>query len=134
MSGLQKFFKENIQQVDETVKVKLSERMPELTLRPVKQSKIFDLADKYLNIQTNNKGRITTKSNSKGYFMDLITQTVVEPDLLNQELQDTYGVMSAEELMDEMFTADEFKVLTDKVNEINGNTKKVDEIVDEVKN
>ena len=60
---------------------------------------------------------------------------VVEPDLHNAELQDSYGVMSAEALIVEMVdNPEEFGELATFVQEYSGIDETLQEKVDEAKN
>ena len=68
------------------------------------------------------------------YQTKLICAAVVSPDLNNAELQNSYGVMSAEELIKEMVDSPaEYTDLMVFVQEISG-FKTLQEEVDEVKN
>ncbi len=59
------------------------------------------------------------------YTRAFITAAVVFPDLHNKALQDSYGVMTPEELLEEMIDSpDEFAALAKKVKELSGISKK----------
>lgn len=59
------------------------------------------------------------------YTRAFITAAVVFPDLHNKALQDSYVVMTPEELLEEMIDSpDEFAALAKKVKELSGISKK----------
>ena len=66
--------------------------------------------------------------------MELIKASIIEPDLKNAELQDSYGVMSEEELLNEMFTGAEFVKITTIVNEFNSLDESINDKIKEAKN
>lgn len=73
--------------------------------------------------------------NTSKYLRELICASVVVPDLYNKELQDSYGVMSPEDLLHELVDAPgEYNDLEVWIQEFHGFTKTMDEKVDEAKN
>lgn len=68
------------------------------------------------------------------YLSKMTAASVVYPNLNDAELQNSYGVMGAEALLDEMLTAGEYVRLSGKVAEINGFNESVEELVEEAKN
>lgn len=67
------------------------------------------------------------------YIGKLIVESVVFPDLKNAELQKSYGVMGAAELLKVMLISGEYGRLAKKVQEING-FEDINELVEEAKN
>ena len=63
----------------------------------------------------------------------ICVRTTVFPNLNDKELQDSYGVMSAEELITTMLTPGEFEDYSTKVMETNGFTDEKN-LVKEAKN
>lgn len=62
-------------------------------------------------------------------------RATVFPDLNNKELQDSYGVMCAEDLIQELLDNDgEYSAYTQKVLEVAGYNKSEEELKEEVKN
>ncbi len=62
---------------------------------------------------------------------ELIKKAVVSPDLNDSELQDSYGVMGEDQLLDEMLLAGEFTTLVKEINSHNmfgGYHKKVEKV------
>lgn len=89
-------------------------------------------------IETPVKGKpgvTTLKLNTAGYINDLLCAAIVFPDLNDSELQDSYGVMGAEDLLDELLdNPGEKAALVAFVNQMNNLDKTLQEKVDEVKN
>lgn len=80
------------------------------------------------------KGQFTKEFNSEKYVALMIATSVVSPDLMNAELQDSYGVKDKIDLLQSMLLPGEYTNLLNKVQEINGFDKDVDDLVEEVKN
>ncbi len=74
------------------------------------------------------------KTDTSQYVGKLVVACVVYPDLKDPELQNSYGVMGADTLLKKMLTAGEYAALLEKVQEINGFDKDMNELVDEAKN
>lgn len=68
------------------------------------------------------------------YMCRLAAASVVFPNLKDADLQKSYGVVGAEALLRNMLLPGEFAALLQKVQEINGFDKDMNELVDEVKN
>lgn len=75
------------------------------------------------------------KLNTSKYLMDMIVKATVFPDLYDKELQDSYGVMTPEDLVYAMVdNAGEFQDFTVWMQKFQGFTKSFEEKVDEAKN
>lgn len=68
------------------------------------------------------------------YLVKVAAASVVYPDLKNAELQKSYGVIGAEDLLKKMLLAGEYAALVRKVEELNGFDSDINELVEEVKN
>ena len=79
------------------------------------------------------KGQYTQEFNSQLYLARLCVRTTVYPDLQDKELQDSYGVMSAEELISTMLTPGEFEDYATAVMKANGFDDE-ENLVEEAKN
>ena len=80
------------------------------------------------------KGQYTQKINTSKYVAEMIVASVVVPNLNDKELQDSYGVMSATELLYAMIdNPNEYSELGQKVQELSGFTP-LEEKVEEAKN
>lgn len=80
-------------------------------------------------------GMVREKLNTSKYMAKLITSSVVEPDLNDKTLQDSYGVMCAEDLIKEMIdNAGEYNAFAEFIQNYNGFTETIQDEVDEAKN
>lgn len=75
------------------------------------------------------------KVKTSEYLAKIIVASVVYPDLYDKELQDSYGVMTPEDLVYAMVdNAGEYQELTVWLQNFQGFTKSMDDKVDEAKN
>lgn len=75
------------------------------------------------------------KLNTSQYLAKMIVASTVYPDLYDKELQDSYGVMTPEELLYAMVdNAGEYQDFTVWMQKFQGFTKTFEEKVDEAKN
>lgn len=73
--------------------------------------------------------------NSSKYIAKLLAASVVYPDLLDAELQDSYGVKTPEDLIQEMLDdTGEYTAFTAFIQKFNGFNISLDDKVDEAKN
>lgn len=79
-------------------------------------------------------GRYQLQTDENKYQALLITNCVVYPDLNNKELQDSYGVMGASELVKVMLNVGEYADLSRQCLSINGFDVGLDELIEEAKN
>ena len=87
-------------------------------------------------ITTRDKGvKQIPKVDQKKYSAMMLTESVAFPDLLNAELQDSYGVKTPEDLLYEMVDdPGEYTKFMLFVQKFNGFDVSMDDLVDEVKN
>lgn len=83
--------------------------------------------------EVSKSGRPVVKFDSVGYGRKMTVVTVKEPNLNSKELQDSYGVMSAEELITKMLLPGEYSALQKRVQEVNG-FKTYGDLEEEAKN
>lgn len=84
---------------------------------------------------TGKPGMYRQKFESSMFLAKLICASVVEPDLYDKDLQDSYGVMTPEDLIKEMIDdAGEYSDFADFVQNYNGFDKTMQDTVDEAKN
>ena len=75
------------------------------------------------------------KVNSSEYVAELLVSAVVFPDLYNAELQDSYGVKTASDLLKEMVDDPaEYNNFVEFVQEYNGLDETMNDKVEEAKN
>ncbi|MBS7527848.1 phage portal protein [Fusibacter paucivorans] len=80
------------------------------------------------------RGQFTKDTDYDLYLTKLCVACIKYPDLNSKELQDSYGVMCAEDLLGKMLLPGELNNLQMKVQEINGYSTSMDELVEEAKN
>ena len=83
------------------------------------------------------KGQKIVETDQDRYVANLIIETTVYPDFKNADLQKSWGVMGAEELLKAMKTKmidGEYSVLSNIVSEVNGYDLNMQELIEEAKN
>lgn len=80
------------------------------------------------------RGQYTQETDTDKYIAKMCVNCIVYPNLNDAELQDSYGVMGAEELLKKMLLPGEYTELKAKVMEVNGYDMSMEELVDEAKN
>ena len=80
------------------------------------------------------KGVKAPELDVNAYLGKLVTSSVVFPNLNDKELQDSYGVMCAEELIKEMLSPGEYQDLISEIQKLDGFDVTFDEKVEEAKN
>lgn len=80
------------------------------------------------------KGAYTSEMDANTYLSKMTAACVVYPNLNDKELQDSYKVMGAEQLLKAMLNAGEYVALSGKIAEINGFNESTEELVEEAKN
>lgn len=142
--SLQGFYKENVKREKKLHEVVISDAFKDedgepyvWKLKALRQTEITNMFDKHIDVITNaKKGTSTTKGDMGAYTLELMAKTVVDPNLKDAALQNSWGVMSPEALLDAMFEDDNdgFNKLLKEVNKVNGKLKDLDELTEEVKN
>lgn len=141
MSNLSAFLAQNAVQ-DETVKYPASKRFLDKG-KPVdwELQSITSEEDEQLRKSCTAKvaipgkrGQYTQETDYSKYLGLLAAKCVVFPNLNAAELQDSYGVMGADNVLRVMLKPGEYQDLLTKVQEINGFSVGMDELVEEVKN
>lgn len=82
---------------------------------------------------TGKPGQYSRELDMGKYNTKLICQSLVSPDLNDKDLQDSYGVMGAEQLLLNMLSAADYNKLSAKILEFNG-FKDINEDIEEAKN
>jgi len=78
-------------------------------------------------------GQYTQETNTEDYLANLVSSSVVFPDLKNPDLQRSYGVLGAESLLRKMLLPGEYVELVQHVQRLNGFDQDVNELVEQVK-
>ena len=135
--SLNGFFKSNAKSLPD-VKVVVSERFTnedgtpiEWVLHPI-STKLVEEITKRNTKTTIKNGKKESTVNEENLNAELLEAVVLYPSLNDAELQDSYGVSSANELLSVMLYPGETKVLTNALQEVMAGTKAND--IDELKN
>lgn len=130
MGRLASFLKTNVKDSERKKDVYVSDRFSEpITIKLLSPKELSRCQEKAVTIRNKQP-----HFDSNVYSMELIKASIIEPDLKNAELQDSYGVMSEEELLNEMFTGAEFVKITTVVNEFNSLDESINDKIKEAKN
>ena len=79
-------------------------------------------------------GALVPETSADEYMAKLVVASVEFPNLKDAELQKSYGVFGAENLLRKMLLPGEYAALVGKVQELNGFDRSTAELVEEVKN
>lgn len=80
------------------------------------------------------RGQYNQETDTDKYIGRMCVACTVYPDLNNAELQDSYGVKSADALLKKMLLPGEYTEYKAKVMEINGYDMSMEDLVEEAKN
>ena len=142
MSSLSLFFKKNKKQKENVKYIATkslcdeSGKPLEWTLRALTTAENDEIRDSCtIDVPITGKpNQFRPKLNTSKYLAKLISKTVVEPNLYDKELQDSYGVMTPEELIKEMVDdPGEYSALLQFVQKLNGFTD-INSDIEEAKN
>ena len=135
--SLNGFFKSNAKSLPD-VKVVVSERFTnedgspiEWVLHPISTKRVEEITKRNTKTTIKN-GKKESTVNEENLNAELLEAVVLYPSLNDAELQDSYGVSSANELLSVMLYPGETQVLTNALQEVMAGTKAND--IDELKN
>lgn len=135
--SLNGFFKSNAKSLPD-VKVVVSERFTnedgspiEWVLHPISTKKVEEITKRNTKTTIKN-GKKESIVNEENLNAELLEAVVLYPSLNDAELQDSYGVSSANELLSVMLYPGETQVLTNALQEVMAGSKAND--IDELKN
>lgn len=140
MSSLQAFFAQNVKSdiIEEFV---VSERFRDENGKPIpwkiralSESENEEIRKASTQYVKGKGGQRIPETKPELYLAKIAAASVVFPDLKDADLQKSYGVIGAEELLKKMLLAGEYATLIQKVQEINGFERDINDLVDEVKN
>lgn len=107
------------------------------TIKPISTKENDDIRDD-CTIEVPVKGKpnmVRPKLNTSKYIAKMICASIVEPNLYDKDLQDSYGVMTPEDLLKEMVDdPGEYNDFAAFVQEFNGFATTMEEKVEEAKN
>lgn len=138
MSNLQAFFAKPSETMEEFV---VSERFKDANGKPIpwklrtlpesENEELRKASTQYVKVKGNQR---VSETKPEVYLAKIAVASVVFPDLKNAELQKSYGVIGAEDLLKKMLLAGEYAALIQKVQEINGFDRDIATTMEEVKN
>lgn len=151
MGGLSAFYAKNVKPANATVSFVVSDRFVErdengeekkdkkgntipakFTIRAIKPSKFMRIASGSVSI-AGGEPSLSGDGMANAPFA-MIVEALVEPDLHDKDLQDSYGVLTPYELIDEMFTSSEVQTLLTHINTMQAGEGSFQDKVDELKN
>ena len=140
MSDFKAFLQQNALET-ENIKFPVSNRFLDENKKPIDWEIKAVTSDEDARIRkaytkkvTGKGGVVTQNFDAEEYLAALAARCVVYPNLNNAELQNSYGVMSAEQLVKKMLKPGEYQTLMQKVQEVNGYDVGINELVEEAKN
>lgn len=144
MSNLQAFFAHNKKKQD-NIKKAISKNFTDETgqviewefaaISPERDAELKSESTKRsLITQGKRKGQYNTDFDHFKYQRLLTVESIVFPNLNDKELQDSYGVLGADELLGKMLTIGEIAEAAAAAQAANGYEVELDELVEEVKN
>ena len=135
--SLNGFFKSNVKTLPD-LRVVVSERFTnedgtpiEWVLHPISTKRVEEITKRNTKTTIKN-GKKESVVNEENLNAELLEAVVLYPSLNDAELQDSYGVSSANELLSVMLYPGETQVLTKALQEVMSGTKAND--IDELKN
>lgn len=142
MSGLDLFLKENKRQREGTVYAASRAFVGEggepvlWKLRPISTRENEAIRDECVaEVFDSAAGRVRSKLDISRYTAKLLAASVVEPNLFDKKLQDSYGVMTPEDLILEMLdNPAEYRRFADFVQRFNGFDETLEDKVERAKN
>lgn len=133
--SLKSFFKENNLKIEKVDYVASDRFKDEKSGNPIvweikilSNKEIEKLTKEHTKIKFINHKKVE-ELDQEAFGKDLLVKCILYPNLHDSELQDSYGLMDAYELLEELLTAGELGALAQKVNELHSYAEnRVDEI------
>ncbi|MDQ0175987.1 phage tail assembly chaperone [Bacillus chungangensis] len=140
MSDLQAFFAQNVQ-AEITEEFVISDRFKDENGKPIpwKLRGMDEIENEEIRKSATKRKKVkgrgyVTEIDDEEYINKLMVASVVYPNLKDAELQKSYGVIGAGMLLKKMLLSGEYGELAEKVKEINGYDKDMEDLKDEAKN
>jgi hypothetical protein len=133
MSKFKAFLKGNVKIV-ENASLKLDRFTEDIIIRPLSSGESDVINDRCFKNRPGKGGKQERVFDVVKYNREISVASMVYPDLNDKELQESYGVLGADNLYSEMFLLGEANQILEKVTEISGLGKTMDEEVEEAKN
>lgn len=107
----------------------------EWELRPLSSKEIDRINNMFTTTKTKKNGQTERKTDYSKISEEMMIRSIVVPDLLDAELQDSYGVKTPNDLLHEILEdPGEYNALLLKIQEINHIGKTLESRVQEAKN
>jgi hypothetical protein len=133
MSKFKAFLKGNVKVV-ENASLKLDRFTEDIILRPLSSGESDVINDRCFKNRPGKGGKQERVFDVVKYNREISIASMVYPDLNDKELQESYGVLGADNLYSEMFLLGEANQILEKVTDISGLGKTMDEEIEEAKN
>ena len=131
------FLMEDFQEVEAIEKdIKIGDKVRKMKFKPILATLGDEIRNKCKKTMFIKNQKITEIDNDK-YIANLIIETTVIPNFKTKELQDRWGVIGSEELLNAMNSKmidGEYAELSNTVTEVNGYDKGIQELIEEAKN
>ncbi|MGG1444337.1 hypothetical protein ABE354_20220 [Brevibacillus laterosporus] len=135
--SLQDFFMDEFEDAEVVERmVKIAGKEKKMQFKPISAAKGDEIRKSCRKV-THNKGAKQVYTDQDAFVAKMIIETTVNPDFKNKELQDSWGVIGADNLLAAMKTKmsdGEYNQLAAVVTDINGYDEEVDEMAEEIKN
>ncbi|WP_413627684.1 hypothetical protein R4B61_00335 [Fructilactobacillus vespulae] len=123
----------NKEDLNKEVTFKASDKLPEFKIRTITGTEL-DKLQRGATVTHKKRGQFTQETDNRKFVNLLIENTIVEPNLNDNEIQEYYGTVgNAAGTVRAMLTAGEYSALIEKIQEIEGFDAEENEI-EEVKN
>lgn len=133
MSKFKSFLKGNVAEV-ENEELKLERFDDAIILRPLSSEEGDKFTEQCFKNKPGKKGKQERVFDVVKYNREICVASIVFPDLNDAELQDSYGVRGADNLYSKLFILGEANQILEKVMEVSGIDRPMDEDIDEAKN
>lgn len=133
MSKFQAFLKGNVKEV-ENAKLKLDRFDEPLEIRPLSSGEADRINELCFVNKTGKGGKQERVFDIVKYNREICVASLVYPDLNDSELQESYEVRGADNLYSRLFLLGEANQILEKVTEISGIGKSIDDDIEEAKN
>ncbi|ACL19471.1 phage tail assembly chaperone [Desulfitobacterium hafniense] len=137
MSDLQDFLMDNFEEAEPIERrVSLGGKEKIMKFKPISAA-TGDEIRRSCRKTTFHKGQRLVETDQDAFVAKLIIETTTVPDFKSQELQQSWGVLGAENLLKAMKTKmkdGEYATFSNIVSEVNGYDKSMNDLVEEAKN
>lgn len=141
--SFESFLRNNAKKV-ESKKVYVSERFTDMetgdiipfVIKPLSSQTMEEIKNEMsINVNDAKKGAVISGKQQTNSENLMLVESIIEPDLTNIQLQNSYGAMGEADLIDKMLLIGEKSRLVEAVAEFNGfDDSKINEKVDAIKN